>query len=245
VLRALERTPELRYQTIGEMRTQVMTVVNEPGPAPARSHQEHAAPRQINVATSYVSTPEQLATFDGQFFLYRRKTQMLLDDSQLSFTRAGTTTFIPLAAITDLSIGRYPRVMNPLGLDFISVSYDEGGQTRRLFFSPSDGLFGTPWHFNRFVTEWFDALRAAVTAATGRTPGNTPADQLGTPSSSLVILLALLVLLLAGPLLFVFAGLRQGPFQGAPASAPQPTLRIDVPPAARIPGEHSEAQIEP
>src|ERR1700722_8179796 len=69
VLRALEHTPELRYQTIGEMRTQVMTVVNEPGPARARCYAENAAPRQSNVATSYISTPEQLATFDGQMFL--------------------------------------------------------------------------------------------------------------------------------------------------------------------------------
>ena len=108
VLRALEHTPELRYQTIGEMRTQVMTVVNEPGPARAGSSADHAAPRLINVATSYISTPEQLATFDGQMFLFRRKAQMVLDDRHLSFARAGTTTVIPLAAIRDLSIGHLP-----------------------------------------------------------------------------------------------------------------------------------------
>jgi hypothetical protein len=158
-----------------------MTVVNDTGPARAGTS---AAPRPINVATSYISTPEQLATFDGQFFLLRRKTQMVLDDRHLSFSRAGTTTVIPLAAIRDLSIGTYPRVMSPAGLDFISVTYEEGGQTKRLFFSPTEGWFGAPFHFNRFVADWFSAIRAAIVAATGRAPGNTPANQLGTPSSS-------------------------------------------------------------
>ena len=150
VLRALEHTPELRYQTIGEMRTQVMTVVNEPSPARAGSHADTVAPRLSNVATCYVTTPEQLATFDCQLFLSRRKAQMLLDNRQLSFARAGTTTVIPLAAIRDLSIGHFPRVMNPVGrIDFISVTYEEGGQTKRLFFSPIESLFGLLSQFNR------------------------------------------------------------------------------------------------
>src|SRR5205085_104681 len=63
VLRALENTPELRYQTIGEMRTQVLTVVNDPGPARAGTSADTAATRPINVAPSYISTPQQLATY--------------------------------------------------------------------------------------------------------------------------------------------------------------------------------------
>ena len=72
---------------------------------------------------------------------------MVLDDRHLSFARAGTTTVIPLAAIRDLSIGTYPRVMSPAGLDFISVTYEEGGQTKRLFFSPIEGWFGPAFSF--------------------------------------------------------------------------------------------------
>jgi serine/threonine protein kinase len=189
VLRALEQTPELRYQTIGEMRTEVETVVNESSPARARQHADTPPPRPINVGTSIVTTPEQLGTFEGQFFLYRHKTQMFLDDCHLSFVRAGTATVIPLAAIRDLSIGHYPRVMNPAGLDFISVTYDEGGQTNRLFFSPFQGLFALPSHYNQYVAEWFDAIRAAVKTASGRAPGNTPANQLGTPSGSLALII--------------------------------------------------------
>jgi len=225
VLRALEHTPELRYQTIGEMRTQVMTVVNDPGPARAGTSVDPAAPRPINVATSFISTPEQLATFDGQMFLFLRKAQLVLDDRHLSFARAGTTTVIPLAAIVDLSIGTYPRVMSPSGLDFISVTYKERGQTKRLFFTPIDGWFGPAFRFNRFVADWFNSIRAAIVTATGYAPGNTPANQLGTPSSSWAVIVVLLLpliaslLLLAGP---IFLLRQKVPPVRAPAAPMQP-----------------------
>ena len=213
VLRALEQTPELRYQTIGAMKTQVQTVINEPRPAlRAGSHAGTSAPRHIRMGQSYVTTPEELATFDGQFSLYRRSNQLNLDESQLIFARARTITAIPLAAIRDLSIGRYPRAMNPVGLDFISVTYDERGQARRLLFTPFQGLFGLPSQFNRYVAEWFDEIRDAAVAVTGQAPGNTPVNQLGTPSSSLelcVLLLApsLLTFLLLSVGLLVLRGL--------------------------------------
>jgi hypothetical protein len=173
---------------------------------PARS------PHVRNASACYVSTPEQLGTFDGQFFLYRRKSHVVLDDRHLTSLAQGATTVIPLAAIRDLSIGHYPRVMIPVGLDLISVTYDEAGQTRRLFFSPSEGLFGSPWRFNQFVGEWFNAIRDAVTAATGRVPGHTPANQLGVPSSSKTIIA--IVLALFAP---VFRGLdvHRDPASGA------------------------------
>ncbi len=235
VLRALEHTPELRYQTIGEMRTQVMTVVNDPGPARAGSYADNAAPRLSNVATSLVFTPEELATFDGQMFLlFHRKAQMLLDDRQVSFARAGTTTVIPLAAIRDLSIGHFPRVMSPVRSDFISVTYDEGGQTKRLFFRPFEGWFGLHSHANRFVAEWFNAIRAAIATATGRAPGNTPANQLGTPSSSRAVILVLLLPLVAS--LLLLAGMVLWRPDVAPVVAPT------APAAPMRPDSRSAAQ---
>jgi hypothetical protein len=117
--------------------------------------------------------------------------------------RAGTATVISLAAIRDLSIGHYPRIMNPVGLDYISATYDEGGQTKVLWFSPHQRVFGFPSHFNQYIAEWFDAIGAAVKAATGRAPGNTPADQLGTPPGSV----ALGAVMLSAWLLGSFAGL--------------------------------------
>jgi serine/threonine protein kinase len=215
VLRALERTPELRYQTAADFRTQIETVVNDPGTASPANRTDDSAPRRLNVGTSLVTTPEQLDTFDGQFFLYRRKSQMFLEDRQLTFARGGTTTVIPLAAIRDLSIGHYPRTMHPAGLDFISVTYDEGGQTKRLFFSPYESWFGLPSHFNQFVAEWFNAIRAAVVAATGREPGTTPAEQLGVPSGSKAMY-ALYALMLGPAVLtgiFLLAGVVIGVYR--------------------------------
>ena len=59
VLRALENAPELRYQTVGEMRTQVETVLYEPGErARSASHADNAVAGQSNVASCLVTTPE-------------------------------------------------------------------------------------------------------------------------------------------------------------------------------------------
>ena len=145
-----------------------------------------SAPRLIDEGTSYVSTLEQLATFDGQFCLSRRKRRMLLDDRRLTFVRAGTTTTVPLAAILDLSIGHYPRAHESGGIglhqrDLRRRRREAGNSCSR----PSRARWDCLAHFNQYVAEWFDAIHAAVVAATGRAPGNTPAEQLGTPSSSL------------------------------------------------------------
>jgi serine/threonine protein kinase len=69
VLRALEKTPELRYQTAAEFRTQLETVVNDTGTASPANRTDESAPRLLKGGTSFVTTPEQLGTFDGQFFL--------------------------------------------------------------------------------------------------------------------------------------------------------------------------------
>jgi len=131
--------------------------------------------------------------------------------------------------------------MSPAGLDFISVTYEEGGQTKRLFFSPIEGWFGLPSHFNRFVAEWFNALRAAIVATTGRAPGNTPANQLGTPSSSRAVILALLLLLVAS--LLPLAGMVLWRSEVAPVLAPAAPMRPDIAPPAKIPDEPPDSGI--
>ena len=85
VLRALEKTPELRYQTAAELRTQVETVISDPG-APPRPRAENAPPQMIKVGMTTVTTPERLGTFAGQLFHYRTRSHLMLDDRQLSFS---------------------------------------------------------------------------------------------------------------------------------------------------------------
>ncbi len=223
VLRALEQTPELRYQTASEFRTQVETVVSTP--RSRRREEAHAdtPPRFLKVGTGTLTTPELLATASGQFFAYQTRGQLILDDRQVTHSRAGMNTIIPLAAIRDLSIGKYPRAMNPAGIDLLSVIYEEGGQRKQVLLSPMEGWFGFPSTFNALVAEWFAAIRDAVTAATGRAPASTPADKLGVPASSPWAL----ALMLAGPLfallilvggLVLLAIMRQTP--GAPTTFP-------------------------
>jgi len=214
VLRALEKNPEQRYQRVSQVKSAVETIAETPATQVAASatHQPETGgspPRLLKVSKCTITTPEKLATAAEQFFhALRYKGQLLLDDRQLTFSGAGTHTIIPLAVIRDLSIGHYPRIMNPVGLDFISVTYDSDGQTKRLFFTPMEGWFGLPSHFNQFVADWFAAIRDAATAVTDHAPGNTAADELGTPSSS-PLLVGMFGVLLMSPLLGFFALTRR------------------------------------
>ncbi len=199
VLRALEARPELRYQTAGEFRTQLVTMASTPPPVPAEPRTgAPPPPRFRKIGTSTLTTPAEIATARGQFFCYRTRGQLILDNHQLTHTCASLTTIIPLAAIRDVSIGQYPRSMNPAGLPVLSVTYEEGGQRRQILLSPMEGFFAFPATWDARVTEWFHALRDAVTDATGRTPGQTPADQLGVPRGGYGLLIAMF----CGPAIF-------------------------------------------
>ena len=196
VLRALEKTPELRYQTAAELRTHVETMV---GTSPPGSGNRAGAtgtnvlsPLCLKVGSSTLVTRAWLATARGQFLAYRTRGQLVLDDRHLTHTAppalASAITVIPLAIIRDVSIGQYPRSMNPLGIDLLSVTYEEDGQRKQVLLSPMEGHFAMPRTWNARAAEWAEAIREAVTAATGRAPTTTPSDQLGVPGSHLVLL---------------------------------------------------------
>ncbi len=284
VLRALEQTPERRYQTAADMRTQVERVTHTPlpvvvhadvlatpaflrvvriigvallaalltaalgfvflagyvdrgvvavflacvggiigaiagaawreGPSSGKDQRlltsspagSGTSIRKIGMST--LTTPAEIGTVRGQFFCYRTRGQLILDDRQLTHTRAGVTTIIPLAAIRDVSIGQYPRSMNPVGIGLLSIAYDEGGQRKQVLLSPMEGFFGLPSTWNARVSEWHAAIYQAV-AATGRAPTSTRAEQLGIPSSSKWAVLMLLAPMLLGLGPFVFLQLSR------------------------------------
>ncbi len=223
VLRALEQRPELRFQTAADLRTQVETMVATPPGPEARRTGAPPLPRFRKIGTSTLTTPAEIATASGQFFCYRTRGQLILDDHQLTHTCAGLTTVIPLAAIRDVSIGQYPRSMNPAGISLLSVTYEDLGQRRQILLSPMEGFFAFPATWDARVAEWFHALRDAVTDATGRTPSQTPADQLGVPRGGYGLLLAMfcgpaIVGLVAVWLLSHQRGVGNGP--GFPLFAP-------------------------
>ena len=217
VLRALEQERERRQQSAGEIKTQVETIASSSvGSRRDEAQTACLPPRFLKVCTSTLTTPEQLATAEGQIFCYRTRGQLILDDRQLRHSRAGTNTVIPLAAIRDLSIGRYPRTMNPVGLDVLSVTYEEGGQSKQVLLSPMEGFFGSLGTFNARVAEWFHAIRDAVIGATGREPGNTPAGRLGVPpGSKMIYAMFLLPVVLGVTLLVLLLTLAPAPPSGS------------------------------
>lgn len=215
VLRALEKTPELRYQTAGEFRTQIETVVSTPVIGEqAQAQTSSIPPRIFKTGTSTITTPENLVTLVNPF----NRGQLILDDHQLTHSRDGTCTIIPLAAIRDLSIGQYPRTVNPAGIDFLSVTYEAGGQRKQVFFSPMKGWFALPSIFNAHIAEWHAAIREAVIAATGRAPTSSLVGKVRTPIQSFGPLLALAAWLVpvgAALMMFIRRHDGSGGFPGA------------------------------
>ncbi len=190
VLRALEVKPELRFQTAADFRTQVETVAHESGTS--RPPQASSG-RVLRMVNGVVTTPDRLAATGEQMFLFRRKTQIVLTDREFNFTQDGVPVCVPLSAIRDVSIGRLPRVVNMIGIRIMSVTFDESGARRQFFFFLNDGSWASPGELNRRVSEWVDALSAAVQDATGHAPTRTPADRLGMPPGAPGAMLIMLV----------------------------------------------------
>ena len=206
VLRALDAKPELRFHTATEFRQQVEGVVRTPTRlmAPTDAPKPAGVPRTTRC---HVTTPTQLATFAGQFFLWRNVGQLVLDDRQLSVTRGAKAYGMPLGSIRALGIGRYPAMVNPMGLDFISVAYEVEGRLETLYFSPHCGVFATPQQFNSAVAGWFEAIRSAVETATGRALERSTVTDIGAPISRAKGL-ALLCLLVLSVVVFQFVIFR-------------------------------------
>ncbi|MBK8037200.1 MAG: serine/threonine protein kinase [Verrucomicrobiaceae bacterium] len=173
VLRALEKTPALRFATATEFRTQVEAVVSTPGRG---QHAEAGNRSLLKTANSYLSTPEWLTSLRGKFWGYSGKGTLVLTQDQLAFTdtQSGAPITIPLAAVRDVSLGTYPWLAKPAPLHYVSVTWEEGGLTCCRYFTPNRGWFMPVWETNPIVLEWHQALRDAVTAATGKAPDETP-----------------------------------------------------------------------
>ena len=199
VLRALDQNPEHRYRSATEFRHEVETVVSTPTDHPSQLNQSFA--RSVPKSTRcHVTTPERIATFMGQLYLGGDRGRLTLDDRQLTITQGPRIYEIPLHSIRDLSLGRYPMLVNPAGLNYIRVTYEVDGSTNCLIVSPTrQGLFGLPSHFNDDVEDWFQHLQAATKAATGRPPVTTPTHEMRLTRTSrwgLAFILLLLLLML-------------------------------------------------
>ena len=186
VLRALAVQPEMRYATAGEFRTQVdaWAAATRPAGVTGAVNGPAQPPRIWKTGRSTLISPEVLSTLAGQWSIRQTLGQLLLDDRQLTHEQKGQLTIIPLTAIRDVSLGRYPRSLNPVGLDVLSVTYEEAGGLKRILLSPMEGWFAFPATWNGWAEEWRVALRRAVLQVTGREPAVTLREKVILPTGS-------------------------------------------------------------
>ena len=176
VLRALEQRPELRYQTAGEMRTQVVTVTDSP---------DRRAPFTVKQITGILATPERVSTYRGQLSLWANRGLLALNDQQITHQAEGVETCIPLTSISDVSIGHLPRGLSPSRLHkIVYVTYAMSGTQKRVLLAPCPNLIGLPSTWNAGVQEWHKAICDAVERRSGKPPTVTPVEQVPVPSTS-------------------------------------------------------------
>ncbi len=176
VFHALEKEREKRFRSAGEVKTSVEAITSNPAAMPgqpAAAQPSPGAPPPERRIPCYISTPEHLRTFTGRFlYIYTGKGELSLNGENLTFVSNWQSTVIPLRDIRELRIGHYSRVAKPLRLDYLAVTFEGAGQRRTLFFTPCiRGGISLPWEVNPLVADCLRAVREAVIARTGQTPG--------------------------------------------------------------------------
>jgi len=177
VLRALDAKPELRFTTAHEFSQEIESVANKITRSPGLT--SHASNPLIRSCRCYTADRVKLSSIMEQLFLWRKISQVLLDDRNLTFIRGSNVTEIPLGSIHDVSLGLLPVLVNPVGLNCISVNFLEDGTENNLVFGMYDRAFGLPSQFNDDTREWSRVLRKEVEFVRGSAPTVTPAKDLG------------------------------------------------------------------
>ena len=157
VLRALAVEPELRYATAAEFRTQVGTVGKGMTPPPGVAADPSKVPRLLKTSGGFLYRPEDFGTFEGQMCPWLHRGQFVLDDERFNYLKDGRNLVIPLASIREVSIGAYPRSMNPAGLDLLKVRFGDPGAEQTVLLMPAEGWFALPSTWNGRVAEWAPA----------------------------------------------------------------------------------------
>jgi serine/threonine protein kinase len=212
VLRALAVEPELRYATAAEFRTQVGTAGKGMTPPPGVAADPSKVPRLLKTSGGFLYRPEDFGSFEGQMCPWRHRGQFVLDDERFNYLQDGRNVVIPLASIREVSIGAYPRSMNPAGLDLLKVRFGDPGAEQTVLLMPAEGWFAWPSTWNGRVAEWALLLRNSVARVTGREPAQSPREELpSTWKSSWLTYLLPLAMAVPGIALFLSLSLRNNP----------------------------------
>lgn len=169
VLRAMEKEPQLRYQQVSEVKTEVEGIAS----TNHASDESASSPSRIGqpkTSMCYVSSPEHLRSFRGRFVhIYKGKGELQLDNESLRFHSDWPMIVISLSSIRKIAQGDYPFSAKPLPIHYIEVTFEEHGLQRTLLFTPVLREVIFPQEANRYVAEWLSALQETIQAKTGRT----------------------------------------------------------------------------
>ncbi len=181
-------------------------------------------------ARGLVVPAEQLDTFWGQLFIHHCQGEFFLDDRWLRIHRhrplpPGHLAEIPLSSIRDVSVDRYPAMVNLMGLNRVIVTYDSGSGIRQMFLTPSLNHWASLGDTNRHAFDWCEYLRAA---RDGRSPAVVPQHRSSPGSRRWVPAALIFTLTFLGAILFtsltlmtIWNSTREPP---PPQMAPPPEL---------------------
>jgi serine/threonine protein kinase len=166
VLRTLEKERERRQHNAAELKTEVEQITAHTSAQAVAAQPPLVRPK---ASPCYVTTPEHLKTFRGQFlYLYQGRGELRLGERSLSFMSGWQRVTIPLPSIRALTLGRYALTAKPVPLDYLEVTFWEGPDSRTLLFTPTLSGLGPVWKTNKVVEEWAIAVQEALQAVTGR-----------------------------------------------------------------------------
>ena len=161
VLRTLAKEPELRYQQVSQVRTEVQTIASHPD--------ENSQPL-IKSSKCGVSTPQYHQTDKGRFtYVWQGKGELKLNSERLRFQSDWQVVTIPLASIERIAKGMFPKTLKPAPVYYMEITFKEYGESRTLLFTPYLHAVGFNLSHKStvLVQEWLDALLDANQAHTG------------------------------------------------------------------------------
>ncbi len=158
VLRALEKDPDLRYQTAGEFRTVVETMQGGASP-------EVRPPLQPLQKIERGKLAVQEAP--GAPASYPASGELALHSDRLFIASGGSRREVALSEIRGLGEAVPPWWFSPAGHRFAAVDFDENGERRRLVFMAGESIFRLVDNTHLRASEWLTAIQQAVKAATG------------------------------------------------------------------------------
>lgn len=184
VLRALEKTPELRYQTAGEFRTVLQTMSETPPRLPTSQSTALLKSDRARVTWQDSPTAWMVAPTSGTIELFNDK---------LVVTSGSVCKEIPLASIQTLKEAVPPIWWSPGGHRYLTVEYDDGTGRKHIAFQAGAAVLRFVGDTKLSVAEWLSAIQRAVKSSTGReieaSPGIMRLPLAVTPISFLWLLL--------------------------------------------------------